>query len=58
MPATLNATYLADLIDPQVIADYIEKKYTNGNDTKELEVIHDTIYKDTQIIEITNILED
>ena len=23
MPATLNATYLADLIDPQVIADYI-----------------------------------
>lgn len=24
----------------------LEKKYTNGNDTKELEVIHDTIYKD------------
>ena len=26
MPATLNATYLADLIDPQVIADYINEK--------------------------------
>lgn len=24
----------------------LEKKYTNSNDTKELEVIHDTIYKD------------
>lgn len=29
MPATLNATMLADLIDPQVIADYIDEKLIN-----------------------------
>lgn len=30
MAATQNATLLADLVNPQVIADYIEKKYTNA----------------------------
>ena len=25
----------------------LEKKYTNGSDTKELKVVHDTIYKDS-----------
>ena len=30
MAATANATMLADLVNPQVIADYIETKYTNA----------------------------
>ena len=30
MPATQNATLLRDLVDPQVIADYIELKYTDA----------------------------
>lgn len=30
MAATENATYLADLVNPQVVADYIEKKYIDA----------------------------
>ena len=30
MAATENATKLADLVNPQVVADYIEKKYIDA----------------------------
>lgn len=30
MPSTANATMLADLLDPQVVADYIDKKLINA----------------------------
>lgn len=30
MPATANATKLADLVNPQVVADYIDAKLINS----------------------------
>ena len=43
MPATLNATYLADLIDPQVIADYINEKLIDAIKFAPLATIDNTL---------------
>lgn len=43
MAATQNATLLQDLVDPQVIADYIEKKYINAIRLSPLAKIDNTL---------------
>lgn len=43
MPATENATFLADLIDPQVIADYINEKLIDSIKFAPLATIDDTL---------------